>query len=452
MAWDPGFENEGTYAGDADGWTVTVTDSNWGWAKYGVKHWGIELFETDWNNDDYIWSFSPSDLDFAEFDPDNKFYEPFLYFGAGGTLLTYLENWGAISDDPAEFDTTPEDFEDFEEDWNNDPWYPAFTSWVFGTKSENFSITTGANKLGIKLEHTVNPDFDAVLEITAGSYTAAALKTELQTKVNAALTAAGAPYAANDIIFQVHPGDSTKLSLYNNKAGYIMRLYESSDDGWPSVLGYSLTWLSYRYYEADLLDSASYAWVGKYNSATNYEEQFERGFNNDETSAPWDFNKTLADFIDGSVTEPPGDYVIQTGVNDKGSLRYRYWVTGQLTTTTLTVPAATYTLAQLVTQLQTLIDAWLTGAGAPFGAGDIDVLASPTGTVRFRVDKPALAVLFVTDVDKTLWDYIGMQYDDPNHVEQYLHPDTARWPEGANWDRATFDVAPEFYEDFEEDW
>lgn len=454
MVWDPSFENAGTLAGDADGWAITVTDSNWRWARFGVKDWGIERFETDWGNEPFILYFLPAHLDPALFDPDNKMYEPFLYWGAGGTLLSYIASWDDVADDPAVFDTTPENYEDFEEDWNNEPFIPAFTSYIFGEKSETFTISAGQEMLGIKLEHPVNPDFDAVLTITVGSYTAASLVTELQTKVDAALVAAGGLFGAGDIVFALHPGDATKVCVYNNKSTYLMRLYSDPDDGWPDILGRELTLLDYRYYEADLLDAGAFPWVGEYNSATYYAEQFERDWMNSDINNPWDFRRTVDDWIDGTETIPAGGWIIQLGVNDSGSLHLRRWKTASVTSANLVIPAGTYTTAQLIIQINIAITAWLGGAGVPWNPGDIVADESPDGTIRlYNAAVISDAVFFVTNTIKTLWDYIGMPYDDATtEVEEYLHAETARFFYLHDLDPASFDVVPESWENFETDW
>lgn len=451
MVFDPGFENAGTYAGDADGWTTSTTDSLWGWAYFGTKEWGIERFETDWDNDDYIWSFSVSDLESATFDPlDNKLYEAFLYWPT--TLLTYIADWTEVSDDPATFDTTvPQDFEDFEEEWGNWPWYPAFASFILGEAVENFTIGSTNNKFRIKLED--GSTFDEALEATAGTYTASALAAHLQTLVNTALTAEGAPFAANDILFYESDYYAGQIIVKNNKTGYKITIYAGAEDGWPQILGRSIAWNDFRYYESDLLDPSVHAWTGEYYNFDFKVEQFERDWGNSDlkqTQGAWEYNFQLVGWIDGT-TILETTTTISVGVNDTFFMRIRKWGTTDNTNSgTLTIPPGGYSKSALVTQIQSLIDAWLTAAPSPFASGDITVSLAPNGSLRFENTGQADFVMSLASTAKKFWDYIGIEYDQAVDIEYYPHPVSARWRETDAWNFATFDSGANEYENFED--
>ncbi len=453
MVFDPGFENEGPLAGDADGWATSIVNSNWGYAAFGARHWGAELFETDWGVDNGLkLFFEPSDLDAAEFDPAAPVsYEDFLYWP---TLVTLLTDWSQVTSDPALFDSGAVPEEDFvHSSWGVDPWYPAFVSYILGDATEPFTFTTTSNKLGIKLEGAST--FDTTLTVPAATYaTATSLASQLQTLVDAALTGAGAPFAAGDIKFMAPATAPTQIIVINDKSNYKMTIYSAtSDDGWPVILGRDPNLMDFRWFEQDLLSAADHDWVGEYNSDTKDHEDFERDWFNSDTTIPWEYMFHLAEFIDATETIPPGNWVISVGVNDRISLRYRQWGTTNVTTTTNIIAPGTYTTAQLVTQIQGAIDSWLAAAGAPFSVGDIVCKESPNGTIRLEnVGTSFDLVLFVTDDQTGLWDYIGMPYDDPNHVEEYLHSVTARWTPVTTLRFALFDPGNRQYEDFEAGW
>lgn len=461
MPFGPGFELPGPLAGDADGWTTAVVNTNWGYAVFGVKEWGVERFDSDWNNDTPVWAFEPADLDAAVFDPDNKLFEPFIYWQVlpapppYGPLI-YIASWDDVSDDPAVFDAVPEDFEDFEEDWGNDPWYPAFVSYIVGDAVEPFIVGTDSYRFRIRLERAGWPTFDATLDATLDTYdTTTALATHLQTLVDAALTAAGGAYAPNDIRFYPEPA-SGRMAIVNAKSLYKMTIYTGSDDGWPVVLDREVAWDDFRYFEEDLLDVADYVWTGQHNSHTYHEERYERDWFNSDTSIPWEHLFYFVPWFDGSVVLPLS-LSIQLGVNDELSFRIREWATANVTASgVLTIPAGAYGSVALATAVQLQIDAWLVGVGAPFWVGQITADVSPEGKLRIINTGLADFVVYATDEGTSFWNEVGVAYDDPAHVEQYEHAVSARWREDETLEAAIFNASPPPvpvpYENFESKW
>lgn len=451
MAWNSGFEDAGTYAGDADGWSISITNSLWFWASYGARRWGIEGFESDWGNDSYVWSFVPGDLDAADFDTGSSEHEDFDWWCAG--LCTFLSGWDDVTEDAAGFEAGAYEYEDYEPGWDTDPFFPAFVSYIFGVPGP-FLLGPGSTDFRVSLTRTGFPTFDATLSVTAGTWTYSALATELQTQVNAALTAAGGAYAPYDVLFYpaVLRGDGY-LAVVNTKSDYVMWLLDSDDSGWPFLLGRELGNFDYRYQEEDLVEPFDVDWIGQYNSDTYRMEDFERDWDNIDTTIPWTYMWTWVPWIDG--TENPrnsGTQVqILAGVNDTFSIHLRIWGTGNSTSSgVLTVPAGTYPVAAFVVAMQNVINAWLIAAGAPFGAGNVTVAESP-GRLSIRVSNtgPSDCVMYLTDEATDLWDFLGMAYDAFGDVEDYPQPVAARWVGDDDLlSAAMFDSGTHAYEDF----
>lgn len=133
-----GFEIPGANPWGALGWSRTIVNSLEEYAGFSVGAYdvGWEGFELGWNNDDFQIEFGPSDVEAVIFNDGSAVVTQEVEDFEGAWLGN--ENWHdeLISTDAAVFDSTPEPFEDHEEEWDsNEDWRryfapPAFSIWV----------------------------------------------------------------------------------------------------------------------------------------------------------------------------------------------------------------------------------------------------------------------------------------------------------------------------------
>lgn len=352
-----------------------------------------------------------------------------------------------------------EDYEDYEEEWDNEI-VPAFVPWIDGVVPQSttdlITVTAGNDTFRVRLWDDGANDFNEAIVVDEGTYTVESLVSELQAEINTALTAEGAPFSQDDIRVIMSPLDYARVQ--NNKSGYTLYLSGGSDDGWPLLLGREVVedW-DFRKTEAGWLGDPTFQWTGEHNSEARDNEEFERDWGNSEVGLPWEHHPTLADFIVNDEDSRRTSYVIAANTNDYIKMRYREWGTASVTSSgAVAVTTGTHTPVQLAAYIESVIDTWLAGAGAPFAAGQITVEGdNATGEIRvINIGGSARDFVFwlFPEGQADLWGYIGMPVDVEGTEETYAHPTSSRVPEYVTLYPAIFDTSPENYEDFEEDW
>ena len=113
---NPSFEEQGLGPGEAKGWILTSLVTVEEWAAFGTNPpRAVEDFG-EWDGTEAaVFAFATAHLKVAIFGPANKEQES---FEAGWGNDTFLLDLGSTPTEPAKFDAgTPEDVEDFEDDW-----------------------------------------------------------------------------------------------------------------------------------------------------------------------------------------------------------------------------------------------------------------------------------------------------------------------------------------------
>jgi hypothetical protein len=164
---NPSFETVGGVLGSAFGWQVDSVQDGYDWHQFTKKefetdtittvalastttsllgfesfHWWVlwnswdliaedltyvsDDFESGWLNDTYLTSFE-GNQDLAIFES-----EPYEDFEEAWQNDSYVTDWASVSEDPAQFDSTPQNFEDFEEEWKSNGSY--VTDWASVTE------------------------------------------------------------------------------------------------------------------------------------------------------------------------------------------------------------------------------------------------------------------------------------------------------------------------------
>lgn len=134
---------DGSFAGVPSGWVFSA-HSQYAYAPFHTVIVPFEDFEREWNsNESYKFAFTGIGADLTK-----------APFGAAGvaTVETFEKEWSGneayqfgLAGVDAEFDTSPEPFEDFEEDWGTVPFHYSFvgvgtdlTAAAFDVSPENF--------------------------------------------------------------------------------------------------------------------------------------------------------------------------------------------------------------------------------------------------------------------------------------------------------------------------
>lgn len=470
---NPSFEDgvTGGNPGEADGWTVsqwpaaaTFVFSRAGYQRHDTdaNYWSAEYFDGGWDNDDgFLDSLAETGVvyyviegeDYESFDIDWEMagwptIEIPMAFNTGFTDADLTE---AVYQ--TEGGSGTEEFEAFETGWSNElrpdgdeifTWVP----WIDGaaptwedplTGLMSFVINESFTNIHLKLDTGSDP-FDTDVALTAGTYTAADLAAEMQSKIGDALDAKGGFYQAADITVTVNPAGGIRITdtkVPINGAFFMTLSDPVTGSAWSSI-GFTLdgTDAMPRGKEFDTLTEASYA------PATEKFEAFEDDWNNAIDEVMW----TWVPWVDGYV-EDTTTFDIVVNTNDTLKIMIDDFA-GSDDELDVTLAAGSYTLAQMITEFETKLNTALTGAG--WAAGDIDIFQSPDGQIRVQNNSAINngRMWFgpgVTDAWPTLGFIVGSEFSGYDRH-------TIRTDEGNTITEALYDSAVNPHENFEGTW
>lgn len=469
---NPSFEDAdptGYNPGVPDDWTIQDFNfESWMWAPFQggtpVEFWPVERFESGWNNNDgFIDELEPADL--YPFVVDGGDVETFEYWTAG-SLMVWIEEFEDSDLFPAFFSIWGGMFpafsmvEGFESLWNNDlpiagTYIHHLESFIDGVVVE-FDVVLNSPIYRIGGDDSIQvvvsrwfggfpQTFSTVIQLTAGTYDQAGILVELQTKSDAALTAAGAPFAPGDFVWETAPTGGLRLRLTKSDATrWYLWMIAPGSSAWDE-LGFSnvpqVKDLSHlRPLEDDSTERALYApgfdW-----------EWFDFGWGNDYDEYLWHGES----WIDGHDAGP--SFVINGGSNDTA------WIFiddlgGSATMLQMTLTPGTYNLASMVIEFQTQLVAALTAAGPPWAAGHMVIQASPKGQIRIMNQGGIVNLnMWLYRPTNSAWEELG--FEPLDEMDAIAYPDRnsrrvdADNTAGILWERATY-VGPLWYEGFED--
>jgi len=469
---NPSFEDAdptGYNPGVPDDWTIQDFNfESWMWAPFQggtpVEFWPVERFESGWNNNDgFIDELEPADL--YPFVVDGGDVETFEYW-TSGSLMIWMDEFEDSDLSPAFYQISGGMFpafsmvEGFESLWNNDlppngtylkhleafvdgevvAFDPVLNSPVYTIGGDDTILVNLTRLSGMFVFSFLSP-----IVLSQGTYDLASMIVELQTKTDAALVAAGAPFLAGDITWEVAPTGGIRVK--NTKVGsptWWMRLASPGGSAW-NELGFddvpeSPDLFSARPIPSEVTDRALYApgfdW-----------EWFDFGWDDDYDEYLWHGES----WIDGHDAGP--SFVINGGSNDTA------WIFiddlgGSATMLQMTLTPGTYNLASMVIEFQTQLVAALTAAGPPWAAGHMVIQASPKGQIRIMNQGGIVNLnMWLYRPTNSAWEELG--FEPLDEMDAFTLPDRnsrrvdADNTSGILWERAQY-AGPLYYEGFED--
>ena len=428
-----------------------------------AKYWGAEEFEGGWSNDDgWTDEFSPGDT--VEFPSGPETFEDWV-----GYAMEWLDEFELGDTDPVDYNIYhPGDghvpYEAFESKWDNDFPYidnmalPTF-AWHFrefedGAAPTYIDPSDGLAKYVIGSAYIIRLWLgkiqagifiaDMPILLTPGTYTKAAMRSHLQSKTNAALIAAGAPFGSGDLTWKVNPYTGG-LRVSNTKGSdyYMILASPAGLSAWTS-LGFAIDdSIHHHPIPADVVEDAVF-------DGGMYWEPFDLFWNNYLDEVLWH----LRPWVDAHDAVYP--ITIQAGINDALEIYYDDRA-GLSTTLALTLTPGVYAnAAAMAVEVEAQVNAALTAYGPPLGPGDIDATTTPDGEQVRIINNggPNMQMWLAPPAAADGWDDLGFD------VEIFFLPGipdqkTRRLPDLLAYTVAQYDTVPgpaEPWENFEDNW
>jgi len=473
---NPSFETAEPNAnpGEAEDWTHGQSGAvGKRWAGYQAHDvdpvfYAVEQYHGGWGNDGaFISEFSPGDTVALDAETFEDWATPGLdmpwetEFDVGDTANSLYEIWAGTVPGYAQAEA-------FESLWDNDrSWITTVPTYDFhlrqfqdgeaptyedpGTGLLSYVIGSG-DTIRVMLTRWLGfmaSTFSSDITLTPGTYSVPDMVTHLQTVTDAALTAAGAPFAPGDILWSQAPGGGIRVEVSKTLYWMITAEPASGLSAWGSLL-FTIDDNGTHWHPGLFSDVATLA---SYSPGLDY-EMFDLYWDNDFDEVLFD----LREWIDAHDAVYP--LTITAGVNDTFWI---YWDNraGQSTMLQCVINPNTYpNAAALAADMQIQITAALIAAPVvpPMGGGEINAVANPSGQIRLinngSAAPPGYQMWLSTPFAQDAWEDIG--YD----LQFWIAPGapdfkTRRLPDFLSRQGAQYDVVPgpaEPWENFEDNW